>query len=253
MQLLLWFLIGLSIGRLSLPIGSLSVGSLYLMPIHLSLLGMLLIGSRALTNSITNTQKTIWAVCVGITAAQLVPELMRTGNGSDQFEIGDSWEASLLLAVVGIAATSFVCRTEVASSANGRTRAVACATILLVISGYRLGHLALSGLNVRNEERSLFIGEIEIHHITVASVLLWMVFPWRTRVRASAKWPTICGAILLGSIADEYVYMLDIGHVIDADGFYSSEFSLLGALLMTGVVCWLICCRRCDHNTELSE
>ncbi len=223
-----------------MPVGSLEVGSLYLMPLHLGWLVTLFIGSKAVVGPLRPKENVAWTITCGLVASQLVPEMMRTGKDGDSLSVLSAWKLTLILSVIGCTTSCILKSDRRARSLNSKMRVAVILTVIAVVLAYRISHACFLLLGVPNDARSFNIAGYEIHHITSSTVLLWPAIAWRQRSRFSAPFAAVICAILVASIADQYFYMLHIGHILQLDSFYGSTPSTIGAIVATSLICAIL-------------
>jgi hypothetical protein len=110
-----------------------------------------------------------------------------------------------------------------------RWQVAAIAIMFTVVLGCRVGHWICLLNGIRNEDRSLMIGNLEVHHITWSTLVLWLLVGVKQRAGRFTVPLALAAAAILGSMSDEFAYMLHVGHIVENDNFYSSAWSLLGA------------------------
>ena len=178
---------------------------------------------------------------MGITAAQLIPEMLRSGRGGDPIPIAAALIPSLCLIALACVASLLVYRTPAPETDLPCTwRLAAIGIIFAVFLGCRLTHWLYLLNGVSNEDRSLMIGGHEVHHIAWSTLVLWLLVGVKQGVRRFTVFLALATAAILGSMGDEYAYMLHVDHLLHDDVFYASAWSLMGAGLTCASIATLV-------------
>lgn len=103
----------------------------------------------------------------------------------------------------------------------------------LSVLGYRISQVVLRELGTPNEERSLMLGDAEIHHLLTGWLLLILGVSAFRRLRGS-RLDWVAAAIMgcaVGSILDEVIFLARLP-VTDASYFHPA--SIIGAIGLSG-------------------
>lgn len=251
LRLLVLALGGAAISRLGLPLGSLHWESFYITLLHVAWATLLILGSIAVTRCFTSKEESVWAISIGIVSTLLLPDLYRTGNDADRFPIWISFWPSVILFVAFISPlmiTNPLSKARLATETPSRLLAI---IPVLSFAMYRASHTIFVWRGIPNQERSLMIEGIEIHHITWATIAICVLVPFLCCMRSRTVFLRCVVLFLLGSIADEFVYMLSIDHLMYSDEYYASLVSTIGGgVTASAASCIVLATRSRTPSTE---
>lgn len=220
----------------------LNFSSLFISPLHpLIWINLFLLLKFGLSNQLTLFEEGIFHFSIGVLLTTIVLYFQNSGNVFFQF-INITWRESvgvlfyLLLYSIFIKAGN---NKEVANYMNKYF--LPCSFFFTVYLFFRISQQIMLTMNVPNEERSLILGGIEIHHF-ISGYILIMILMLFQRIREN-KWGNLFYLLILffgmGNVIDQITY---INYLDLSDLNYFSSLSFVGPVVY---ILFLIIINKC--------